>query len=345
MARGDETDVKVESLHTHRTLGVEMIIAIDSTARGPALGGCRWRPYLDSWTARAEAAALASAMTRKASLARQRLGGGKAVVIGDPETRTDEQLRAFGSFVEDLGGLYITAADMGTGADQMAVIRETTSHVLGLPESLGGCGEPSPFTAAGVHMAIEAALGHRGESLRGARVAIQGVGHVGAPLAELLLRDGASIVVSDPSLDAIVSLDGPIETVAVDEILWTECDVLAPCGPAGVLDLESVPRLRCNIVCGAANNPLRELEVTARLEERGILYVPDFLANAGGIIHLAVAREGGDAEESLRRLRVIPENLERVLAMAKAEGIDPNSAAERLASAGLAEGGGPGDLG
>ena len=154
-----------------------MVIAIDSTLRGPALGGCRWRPYPDSLVARREACALAASMTRKAALARLSLGGGKAVVIGDPAQRTREQLFAFGDFVESLGGCYITAADMGTGEEQMGEIHERTRFVVGLPRELGGCGDPGPFTARGVYMAIVAALGG---SVTGARVAVQGVGSVGA---------------------------------------------------------------------------------------------------------------------------------------------------------------------
>jgi glutamate dehydrogenase/leucine dehydrogenase len=329
--------VRVESLHTLRALGVEIIIAIDSTDRGPALGGCRWKPYADPLAARAEAVALAGAMTRKASLARLWLGGGKAVVVGDPATRTPEQLRAFGSLVDELGGLYITAADMGTGAEEMAVIRESTPHVVGLPERLGGCGEPSPFTAEGVCMAIAGALAQGGAQLRGSRVAIQGAGHVGLPLAEMLVHEGANVVAADPCRASLESLrrEVEVEVVSVDDILSVECDVFSPCGPPSVLDPQSVAGLRCNVVCGAANNQLSAPEVAPLMEERGILYVPDFLANAGGLIHLAVALGGGDAEESRRRLNVIPENLDHVLAMAKAEAIDVATAAERMAMAGL----------
>ena len=322
-----------------------MIIAIDSTARGPALGGCRWAPYADPRAARVEAAALARAMTLKAALARLGLGGGKAVVVGDPRSRTPEQLRAFGAFVDGLGGRYVTAADMGTGAEEMAVIREATRHVVGLPVRLGGCGEPAPYTAEGVQRAMAAALAHTGSSLRGARVAVQGTGRVGGHLVDLLIAEGVSVVVADPRPESLDSLPEGAEVVPPEEILTVECDVLAPCGPAGILDPAIVPGLRCRIVCGAANNPLRGSEVGVLLERRGILYVPDFLANAGGLIHLAVSLDGGGPEESRRRLGVIPENLDQVLARAKAEGVDAATVAERLALASIAEGGRPRDLG
>lgn len=321
----------LESIHFGRIEGVEIVVAIDSTRRGPALGGCRWQPYPSSLAAREEASALARAMTRKAALARLRLGGGKAVVSGDPARRTRAQLLAFGELVHSLGGRYVTAADMGTGEEEMAVIREVTPHVVGLPARMGGCGEPAPFTAEGVCLAIEAALRERGSRLAGARVAVQGVGQVGSVLTRHLIRSGARVVAADPRPASLRDLPPGVAQTPPEHILTTECDVLAPCGPAGVIDPEAVSRLRCAIVCGAANNPLSAPPVAGLLADRGILYVPDYLANAGGLIHLAVAREGRDAAETRRHLRVIPENLERVLALSKAEGIDPLAAAERIA--------------
>jgi glutamate dehydrogenase/leucine dehydrogenase len=329
--------MEVESLHRLETEGLEMIVAIDSTRLGPALGGCRWRLYPDSASARREALALARAMTRKAALARLPLGGGKAVVVGNPAQRTRAQLLAFGEFVESLAGRYITAADMGTGEAEMAIIGEATSHVVGRPRAQGGCGDPSPHTARGVHLAIAAALRHSGVELRGARVAVQGVGHVGRALCELLLASGARVTVADPQPEALGDLPDAITRVDPDRILFETCDVLAPCGPAGVIDAQTAEALACRIVCGAANNPLRDLAVGQRLADRGILYVPDFLANAGGLIHLAVSLEGGGADALCERMRVIPENLDRVLECAREDGVDPATAAERLA-VGLATG-------
>ncbi len=321
-----------------REAGVEMIVAIDSTARGPALGGCRWKPYPDLEAARSDACALAAAMTRKAALARLSLGGGKAVVVGDPATRTREQLLAFGDLVESLEGRYITAADMGTGAAEMAVISERTRHVVGLPESLGGCGDPGPWTARGVLLALAGTAAELGSALDRLHVAIQGVGSVGAALAVSLLDAGARVSVADPRASALdrlrqLALGRAFDAVAPGQILDVACDVLAPCGPPGVIDVERAGQLRCRAVCGAANNPLTGPEVAAALARRGILYVPDHLANAGGLIRLAVALEGGGPARLDKALSVIPENLARVLERSKARGIDPLSAARELEQA------------
>ena len=315
----------------HKAEGLSMWIAIDSTRRGPALGGCRWKVYPDDDAARRDARALAAAMTRKAALARLALGGGKAVVLGDPARRTPEQLRAFGRFVESLHGRYITAADMGTGEEAMAAISEVTQHVAGLPRRLGGCGDPGPSTALGVRLAIRAAARERGLDPDRLRVAVQGVGSVGGELVRHLLRDGAKVAVADPRREVLESLPAGVQVVPCDAILDQACDVLAPCGPPFVIDAARARSLSCAIVCGGANNPLADRSVARVLQEREILYVPDFLANAGGLIHLAVFREGGDEAATLEHLQVIPENLARVLARSKAEGIDPAEAAERIA--------------
>ncbi len=326
-----------ESLHLRRGPNLEMIVAIDSTRPGPALGGCRWKPYPGgAKAAREDACTLAAAMTRKAALARLRLGGGKAVVIGDPRRRRREDLLAFGDFVESLGGRYVTGADMGTSAEEMAVIGERTRHVVGLPERLGGCGDPAPYTALGVELALRAALADRGQGLAGIRVVLQGAGRVGGELAKLLLAAGASVAAADPSRAALDALPKQVERVAAESVLELECDVLAPCGPPRAITREIAARLRCALVCGAANNPLADAATAAALAERGILYVPDFIANAGGLIHLAVARDGGTAADSREHLRVIPENVTSVLALAKSQRIDPAQAAEMLAQRALA---------
>jgi glutamate dehydrogenase/leucine dehydrogenase len=319
------------AIYEQRAEGVAMWIAIDSTRRGPSLGGCRWKPYPDAEAARKDARALAAAMTRKAALAQLALGGGKAVVIGDPRKRTREQLLAFGAFVESLGGRYVTAADMGTGEEAMAVIAEATPHVAGLPRRLGGCGDPGPFTAIGIRLAIRAAAQERDLDPNSLRVAIQGVGSVGGDLARRLAEDGCDVLVADPRVEALQGLPAAVRVVQPEQILNQPCDVLAPCGPPFVIDAARARSLACAIVCGGANNPLADRGVAGVLAGRGILYVPDFLANAGGLIHLAVFRQGGDDAATLEHLQVIPENLALVLARAKAEGVDPAEAAERVA--------------
>jgi leucine dehydrogenase len=317
-------------VHSRSARGVEMFIAVNSILRGPALGGCRWQPYPDREAALREALGLASAMTRKAALADLPLGGGKAVVIGDPAERTRGQLRAFGDFVESLGGTYITAEDMGTAPADMAVIRERTGHVIGLPPDLGGCGDPSPHTAEGVFLAIEAALGYLGKRVEAARIAVQGVGAVGQDLVRRLLRAGASVAAADVDSEKLRTLPEEVEPVEVREIARLRCDVFAPCGPPGVLHRTAVRELFCHLVCGAANNPLSGPEAAEELASRRILYVPDFLANAGGLIHLAVAREGGTAEDTRRHLAVIPRNFETVMELVEKDGVNPLEAAEFL---------------
>jgi leucine dehydrogenase len=310
-----------------------MLIAVDSTRRGPALGGCRWKTYPSLDAARADVTALGKAMTLKAALARLALGGGKAVVVGEPSSRTRDQLLALGDFIEELDGAYITAADMGTGQEDMAVISERTRHVAGLPRRLGGCGDPGPFTAQGLLLAIEAALGHCDRPLRSARVAIQGLGSVGGDLAKLLLERGAAVTGADPRLELRRTLPGEIHWVEPQAILTESCDVLSPCGPPFVIDRRTAEALRCRIVCGGANNPLADDTVAGALAQRDILYVPDFLANAGGLSHLAVALEGGDDKASLRHLQVIPENLAAVITQAKSDHAHMAATARRIAEA------------
>ncbi len=320
-----------ESLHLQHAAGVVMMVAIDSTRLGPALGGCRWKTYRDESEARSDAIELARAMTRKAAMARLSLGGGKAVVMGASGSRTREQLLAFGDFVESLGGRYVTAADMGTRQDEMAVIRERTEHVAGLPAMEGGCGDPAPFTARGVRLAMEVALSDRGRQLAGAHVAVQGAGSVGRELIGELLSAGASVSASDVDPRAIAALPAAVRSVPAGSILEDPCDVLAPCGPPGVIDEARAARLRCAIVCGAANNPLASPAVAPILASRAILYAPDFVVNAGGLIHLATARRGGDAAASEAALLVIAENLRAVLSRAAADRVEPARAALLIA--------------
>jgi glutamate dehydrogenase/leucine dehydrogenase len=322
--------MRVESVHRQSVRGVEMLIAIDSTRRGPALGGCRWKPYPDLAAARADALSLARAMTLKAGLARLRLGGGKAVVIGDPRRRTRAQMLAFGELVESLDGRYVTAADMGTGAEEMAIFAERTRHVVGLPQRLGGCGDPGPWTARGVLLALETGLAGSGRKLDGLHVAVQGAGSVGAELIHLLLTRGARVSAADPDRAALASLPSEVRVIDPDRILELEADVLAPCGPPRVIDRVWAERLAVGMVCGAANNPLADASVAQLLAERGILVVPDYLANAGGLIFLAVAREGGGTRDVTRHLEIIRENLERVLERAKTCGTTPLAAAEQI---------------
>ena len=308
-----------------------MIVVVDSTVRGPSLGGCRWLPYQTAGDAMRDAVDLAAAMTKKAALAELPLGGGKAVVRGDPTAKTRDQLHALGALIESVGGDYIAAEDMGTSPADMAVIAERTSHVVGLPTAQGGSGNPAPTTASGVYLAMQAALKHVDMQARGARVAIQGAGAVGSELARLLVEDGASVLAADTDEGRLAALPAAVERVGTDNILTQDCDVLAPCGPPGVIDDDLAGRLRCRVVCGAANNPLAGDDVARTLAKRGVLYVPDFLANAGGIIHLSVGMSGGTASDMRKGLEVIPRNFEEVMARAEAEGSEPLEAAVAIA--------------
>jgi leucine dehydrogenase len=272
--------------------GVTIAIAVHSTALGPALGGARMWHYESPADGIEDALRLARAMTYKAAAAGLLLGGGKGVICAPEAERPVGELRRailldFGDAVAALGGKYVTAEDVGTGAADMAVIAERTSHVVGLPGEHGGSGDPSPVTARGVLAALRACLGHRfgDSSVRGVRVCVVGAGHVGGRLARLLAGGGAEVMLSDvdPSRRALAEELGA-RWVEPGEAILSECDVLAPCALGGVIDADTVDRLRCAIVCGAANNVLADEAQAAELTRRGIVYAPDFIANAGGLI-------------------------------------------------------------
>jgi leucine dehydrogenase len=274
--------------------GATIAIAVHSTALGPALGGARLWHYEADDDGVADARRLAQAMTYKAAAAGLHLGGGKGVICA-PVAHPEGELRRallldFGDAVESLGGRYITAEDVGTGAADMAVIAERTTHVVGLPDERGGSGDPSPVTARGVLAALRACLQDRfgSPSPVGVHVCVVGVGHVGGRLATLLAEEGATLTISDldPSRRTLADhlgatwIDDPVEA------LLTPCDVLSPCALGGVLDAPTIDRLRCRVVCGAANNVLADDRFAESLTTRGITYAPDFIANAGGVINV-----------------------------------------------------------
>ncbi|HLU67579.1 MAG TPA: Glu/Leu/Phe/Val dehydrogenase dimerization domain-containing protein [Kofleriaceae bacterium] len=286
--------------------GLEAIIAIHDTRLGPALGGCRFIPYASEEEALVDALRLARGMTYKAALAGLDHGGGKSVIIR-PQRRFDRTalFRAFGQFVEDLRGHYVTAEDSGTSIEDMEVIRSVTRHVTGVDPAHGGGGDPSPFTALGVRRGIEAcvkfALGR--DSLQGIRVAVQGVGHVGYHLCRELHAQGAELIVADvdPLKAERAQREFGAAIAPLDEIFAVECDVFAPCALGSALNRDTVPRLRCTIVAGAANNQLAETSMGAALMQRGILYAPDYAINAGGLINVAQEVAGYDAEKARAR--------------------------------------------
>jgi leucine dehydrogenase len=327
-----------------RRSGAHVIVAVHSTALGPALGGCRMWRYDGVDDAVQDALRLSAAMTLKAAAAGLPLGGGKGVICLPPgvaptgRTRT-ALLHDFADAVNLLDGAYITAEDVGTDSRDMVTISQRTRHVVGLPAASGGSGDPSPFTAAGVHAAIRACVRHSlgTSSLEGRSVAIIGCGHVGAHLARRLAAAGARLLLADvdDAKRALVDELPGAQWAEPDAALNAQVDVLAPCALGGVLDLRAVEDLRCRIVCGAANNQLADGDVATALHARGILYAPDFIVNAGGLINVSMELERYDAKLAARRAEAIEEVFDTLLAEASAAGTTPLEAAIRRADARL----------
>ncbi len=327
--------------------GLRAIVAIHSTALGPALGGTRMLAYPDENQALADVLRLARGMTYKAALAGLDLGGGKAVIVDSPAPADRQaRLQAYGRFIQGLGGRYITAEDVGTTQADMDRIRQETAHVTGVSEVLGGSGDPSPFTALGVVHAMGALAqtcwGH--PSLQGRHIVVVGVGKVGGALVSELVAAGARVSVADvdPSRVRIAVERHGVRPLPVGEAMAEPCDILAPCALGAVLDERSIPRLNCSAVCGSANNQLAQPGDARRLADAGVLYVPDYVASAGGIVNIAgeLAPGGYDREAARRRVRAIGATTIAVLAEAQARGITPLSAADRLAEARIAAVGG-----
>ncbi|MFO0759463.1 MAG: Glu/Leu/Phe/Val dehydrogenase dimerization domain-containing protein [Byssovorax sp.] len=287
--------------------GLKAIVAIHDTRLGPALGGCRFLPYARDEDALVDALRLARGMTYKAALADLPHGGGKSVLIRPQNPHFDRAalFMAFGRFVENLGGHYITAEDSGTGLEDMEIIRSVTRHVTGVDQKNGGSGDPSPFTALGVRRGIEACvkvkLGR--DSLEGLHVAVQGVGHVGYHLCKELAGQGAKLSVADvdPLKAERAQREFGATVVPLDQIFEIPCDVLAPCALGSALNDQTIPRIRAKIIAGAANNQLAEPRHGDDVNARGILYAPDYAINAGGLINVAMEVTGYDAEKSRAR--------------------------------------------
>jgi leucine dehydrogenase len=334
------------ALRYHAPTETWMFICVQSTVLGPAAGGTRLKVYPDPADALRDGLRLASAMTSKNAIADLPLGGGKAV-LAVPELPSGEARRAlllrYGDLLESLHGTYWTACDMNTVPSDMDVIAERCSYVFARTEANGGSGTSVPATADGVFVGIRASAAHAfgSEDLEGRTVAIQGVGAVGALLARQLRDAGARLVLSD--IDEVrakeLAAEVGADVVGADEAIDVECDVLSPCAIGGVLSAETIPRLRCAIVAGAANNQLSEPQDAERLAERGILYAPDYVVNAGGIIHLAALEMlGEDIARRDERIAGIAGTLAEAYRIADAEGISTERAAERMAQTRLEEG-------
>jgi valine dehydrogenase (NAD+) len=318
--------------------GLRAVIAIHSTALGPALGGTRFYPYPSEEAAVADVLALARGMSYKNSLAGLDLGGGKGVIIGDPRTdKTEALLRAYGRFVESLGGRYLTACDVGTYNADLDVVARETRFAHGRSEAYGGCGDSSVLTAYGVFQGMRAAAQHcwRTPTLAGRTVAVAGVGKVGSWLVGHLVDDGADVVVTDvdPAAVARVQARYPKVRAVADTaaLLHTAHDVYAPCALGRALDEESVAVLPAQIVCGGANNQLATPEIADRLRERGIVYAPDYLVNAGGVIQVEDERHGFSFARAQARVTGIYDVALQVFRVADDEGVSPAVAADRLA--------------
>jgi leucine dehydrogenase len=315
---------------------VKAIIAIHSTKLGPACGGIRMWNYPSEDEAIQDALRLSLAMTLKSAAAGLNLGGGKCVVIGDPnKDKTEEFLLALGDFVQSLGGTYITAEDIGITSEDLAVVSRRTKYVVGLPQYLGGMGDCSPYTALGVFLSIKTAFEflYNSPSLQGKTIAIQGLGKVGLNLAKLLLKEGAKVLGSDISVKKNEIARGlGVKIVPPEEILFSPCDVLSPCARGGIINERTIPKLNCKIICGGANNQLEKDEDVIELERRGILYIPDFIANAGGIISLSVEIEGNFTKERAEeKVKGIEERVRELLRIHREEGISTLSAGLQMA--------------
>jgi valine dehydrogenase (NAD+) len=318
--------------------GLKAIIAIHSTALGPALGGTRFYPYPSEDAAVADALRLSAAMSYKNSLAGLDLGGGKAVIIGDPNTdKTEALLRAYGRFVEALGGRYLTACDVGTYNADLDVVARETRYAHGRSEAYGGCGDSSVLTAYGVFQGMRAAARHcwGSPSLAGRTVAVAGVGKVGSWLVGHLVDDGADVIVTDVDPAAVERLrarhPGVRAVADTDALIATPHDIYAPCALGGALDEATVAVLPARIVCGGANNQLAAPGVAEQLRGRGILYAPDYLVNAGGVIQVEDERHGFSFARAQAKAGGIYDVALRVFRAADDEGVSPAVAADRLA--------------
>ncbi|MEO5589794.1 MAG: Glu/Leu/Phe/Val dehydrogenase [Gemmatimonadaceae bacterium] len=318
--------------------GYRGIIAVHSTRLGPALGGTRFWSYESDEAAVTDALRLSRGMTDKNAVAGLDLGGGKSVILGDNRTTDREAIfRAHGRFVESLGGRYITAEDVGTGTSDMDFVHMETEHVAGLRHKSG---DPSPVTAHGVFRAIQASARYRwgSDDLTGKVVTLQGCGNVGRHLATELHEAGARLIVSDidPERAARVAAETGATVVEGDEIYSSDADIFAPCALGGIINDTTLPMLKVEIVAGGANNQLLERRHGSMLEEQGIQYAPDFVANAGGVINVFGEVAGWDSERSLRKADEIYDTIISVYEIAAADGIPSYQAADRLAERRLA---------
>jgi len=316
--------------------GLKAIIAIHNTVLGPSLGGTRMWNYNNEMEALNDVLRLSRGMTYKSSVAGLNLGGGKAVIIGDPKKIKNEALlRRFGKFVDSLGGKYITAEDVAMTSHDMEVIHMETDYVSGLPENMGGSGNPSPVTAYGVYVSMKASAKETwgSDSLSGKKVLVQGIGHVGEVLVEHLTKDGAKVFIHDISEEKLkaVAAKYKAEVVSPDTMFDLDIDIYAPCALGATVNDDTLGRLKCKIICGAANNQLADEQKHGEMVgKKGILYAPDYVVNAGGIINVYYELEGYNRERALSHAEKIYATTLNIFQMTKKEGIPTYMAANRL---------------
>ena len=326
-------------LFTDPASGLQAVIAVHSTALGPAAGGVRFWQYADHAAAITDALRLSRGMSYKNAMAGLPMGGGKGVVLASAQgsTITDAQLEAFGVAVESLGGRYVTAEDVGMSEARMKVIATKTRHVSGLPVAAGSAGgDPGPFTAMGVYLGVNAAAKRAlgAEGMRGVHVAIQGVGSVGSGLARLLAAEGAKLTIADVDASKARALASEIgaDVADAETVLTTSCDLVSPNALGAILTEETIAALDCRAIAGGANNQLATREDGARIAARGILYAPDYVINAGGIINVGLEYLGqGDRAEVEARIARIPDRLTEVWDEAERTGAPASDVADAIA--------------
>jgi len=319
-----------------RVSGLKAMVAIHDTTLGPAMGGVRMRNYAGEEEAIEDALRLSRSMTYKAAGAGVNFGGGQTVVMGDPKKDKSETLsRALGRFINSLGGRYIAGQDVGTTVDDMDYLRMETKYVVGIPSSRGGSGDPSPMCAFGVMRGLEACClaVREDDDLEGVHIVVQGVGNAGARIVDLLVGQGARITVADIDDEAVsrITRRHSVEVVPPDGVFDVKCDIFCPCALGGIINRKTVERLKCSIVAGAANNQLADEAAGDLLHKKGILYAPDYIINAGGLINVADEIYGYDEERALRKTGAIKDVLLKVFESAKQQGIPTYLAADRFA--------------
>lgn len=316
--------------------GLKAIIAIHDTTLGPALGGARMWTYATEENAIEDALRLARGMTYKNAAAGLNLGGGKTVIIGDPfKDKNEEMFRALGRFIQGLNGRYITAEDVGTTVTDMDLIHEETNYVTGISPAFGSSGNPSPVTAYGVYRGMKAAAKEAfgTESLEGRTISVQGLGNVAYKLCEYLHNEGAKLVVTDinqAAIDRVVN-DFGARAVAPEEIYSQEVDIFSPCALGAILNDETIPQLKAKVIAGSANNQLQDSRHGDYLHELGIVYAPDYVINAGGVINVADELYGYNRERAMKRVDGIYDSIEKIFEISKRDGIPTYVAANRLA--------------